>query len=87
VPNYLVVHKHEYGGSGYEVETDFDLMEATRAHPDWAERLASIMGVNYEPWKDEELDVSPFEEITYVKVSEKDFLGADISEEEVPEKD
>lgn len=87
MPKYFVVHKHEYGGSGYQVETDFDLVQATQDHADWALKLAAAMGIDFEPWKDEEIDICPFDEIEYTDVSEKDFLGAEVSKEIVSEND
>lgn len=82
MPKYFVVHKHEYGGSGYQIETDFDLMQAVQDYGDWDLRLAVLVGIDYEPWKDEEIDLCPFEEIRFVEITLKDWLGADVPAEQ-----
>lgn len=67
--NYLVIHEHNEGVTIYRVTTDHSLdlyqemVEVENEYVAGQALLASLLGINFEPWKGEAIIVTPYEPI------------------------
>ncbi len=82
MPAYIVIHRHEYGASVYQVHTDFDLIRAAQDYEDWPERLASVAGIDFEPRRREEIEIIDPDNISESIIKEEDFLKVNVEKEE-----
>ena len=57
---FIVIHTHNEGLTVYPIESDFDIIDTMNGEieaEDWPLFLAKLIGLNYEPWKNENLEI------------------------------
>jgi hypothetical protein len=73
MPVYFITHRHEYGASLYEVDCNFDLLHATQTYPDWPARIAACLQLDYEPHKEEAIEIVERDAVKYTDLTRDEF--------------